>query len=157
MGISKDQSRSGAIMSEVISFQGKSSRVLGYTIRWLKCMAILYLRTYFSEIFQEPLFKSSFSKVLRRGSLNLRISFSVYFTVIWLLCLYRCFLQHCPLMLSSWKYHKHSHFLWIQSTCHSNYIYSFIKSQVTYRTCLQSKYRLYEIRPTGPARRLATR
>ena len=36
-------------------------------------------------------------------------------------------------------------------------LYSFIKSQVTYRTCLQSKYRLYEIRPTGPARRLATR
>ena len=32
-----------------------------------------------------------------------------------------------------------------------------LKSQVTYRTCLQSKYRLYEIRPTGPARRLATR
>ena len=32
-----------------------------------------------------------------------------------------------------------------------------LKSQVTCRTCLQSKYRLYEIRPTGPARRLATR
>ena len=32
-------------------------------------------------------------------------------------------------------------------------VYSFIKSQVTYRTCLQSKYRLYEIRPTGPSRR----
>ena len=32
-----------------------------------------------------------------------------------------------------------------------------LKSQVTHRTCLQSKYRLYEIRPTGPARRLATR
>ena len=32
-----------------------------------------------------------------------------------------------------------------------------LKSQVTYRTCLQSKYRLYEIRPTSPARRLATR
>ena len=36
-------------------------------------------------------------------------------------------------------------------------IYSFIKSQVTDRTCLQSKYKLYEIQPTGPARRLATR
>ena len=36
-------------------------------------------------------------------------------------------------------------------------VYSFIKSQVTDRTCLQSKYKLYEIRPTGPARRLATR
>ena len=36
-------------------------------------------------------------------------------------------------------------------------VYSFIKSQVTYRTSLQSKYRLYEIRPTGTARRLATR
>ena len=32
------------------------------------------------------------------------------------------------------------------------YIYSFIKSQVTYPTCLQLKYRLYEIRPTDPAR-----
>ena len=39
----------------------------------------------------------------------------------------------------------------------SLFYYSFIKSQVTDRTCLQSKYRLYEIRPTGPARRLATR
>ena len=29
--------------------------------------------------------------------------------------------------------------------------YSFIKSQVTYCTWLQSKYRLYEIRPTSPA------
>ena len=28
---------------------------------------------------------------------------------------------------------------------------SFIKSQVTYRTCLQSKYRLYEIWPTRQA------
>ena len=36
-------------------------------------------------------------------------------------------------------------------------VYLFIKSQVTYHTRLQSKYRLYEIRPTGPARRLATR
>ena len=35
-------------------------------------------------------------------------------------------------------------------------VYSFIKSQVTDRTCLQSKYKLYEIRPTGTARRLAT-
>ena len=35
-------------------------------------------------------------------------------------------------------------------------VYSFIKSQVTDRTCLQSKYKLYEIRPTGPARRLGT-
>ena len=33
-------------------------------------------------------------------------------------------------------------------------VHSFIKSQVTYRTCLQSMYRLYEIRPTGPTRRL---
>ena len=30
-------------------------------------------------------------------------------------------------------------------------VYSFIKSQVTYRTSLQSKYRLYEIRPTTQA------
>ena len=30
-------------------------------------------------------------------------------------------------------------------------VYSFIKSQVTYRTCLQSEYRLYEIRPTMQA------
>ena len=36
------------------------------------------------------------------------------------------------------------------------FVYSFIKSQVTDRTCLQSKYKLYEIRPTGTARRLAT-
>ena len=39
----------------------------------------------------------------------------------------------------------------------SQYVYSFIKSQMTDRICLQSKYKLYEIRPTGPARRLATR
>ena len=38
----------------------------------------------------------------------------------------------------------------------SIFVYSFIKSQVTDRTCLQSKYKLYEIRPTGTARRLAT-
>ena len=30
-------------------------------------------------------------------------------------------------------------------------VYSFIKSQVTYRTSLQSKYRLYEIRPSTQA------
>ena len=42
------------------------------------------------------------------------------------------------------------------SAQHTSKVYSFIKSQVTYRTSLQSKYKLYEIRPTGLARRLAT-
>ena len=37
------------------------------------------------------------------------------------------------------------------------FVYSFINSQVIYRTCLHSKYKLSEIRHTGPARRLATR
>ena len=36
-------------------------------------------------------------------------------------------------------------------------VYPFIKSHMTDRTCLQSKYKLYEVRLTGPARRLANR
>ena len=61
-----------------------------------------------------------------------------------------------PLETRRLKYDLKMYFKIIQNLINIK-VYSFIKSQVTYRTSLQSKYRLYEIRPTGPARRLATR
>ena len=58
--------------------------------------------------------------------------------------------RHCP---SSCSFHRvqMAPLSIIQLVSSGSDFFVFIKSQVTDRTCLDSKYKLYGIRPTGPA------
>ena len=62
----------------------------------------------------------------------------------WPLLWDKAYLLNCLQSVLNWSAHS---ILKIVSylKCNQKKVYSFIKSQMTYRTCLQSKYRLYKI------------